>query len=290
MKIRDISHHDTTPNLSDYDGVLIKATEGVGYVDPALDAHVAATKAAGKPWGLYHYLSFQSDVADQVAAFKVQLDRLTGWTLRPALDVEFDGRINQTLPADISARLQAFADAIPEVMLYANPDMLGHLDAAVAGKLPLWQAEYSPVPRDVAGYTRIGWQYRGDPDESTFTDAVVLMGGTAAPATSVAAPQPAAPVDDGSRPAPDFPLPSGSYFGPRSGPACSVSGYYSHRDDLRRWQQQMAGRGWAITADGLYGDQTAGVARKFQGEKGLRVDGLIGPDTWAAAWTAPITH
>ena len=280
MKIRDISHHDTMPNLSDYDGVLIKATEGVGCVDPALDANVAAAKAAGKPWGLYHYLSFQSDVADQVAAFKAQLDRLTGWTLRPALDVEFDSRINQTLPTDISARLQAFDDAVPGLMLYANPDMLGRLDAAVAGKLPLWQAEYNPSPRDIPGYTRIGWQYRGDPDESDFIDAVRLTGSVAADG-AVFVPQPTAP---------DFPLQSGSYFGPRSGPACSVSGYYSHREDLRRWQQQMAGRGWSITADGLYGDQTAGVARKFQSEKGLRVDGLVGPDTWAAAWTAPITH
>ena len=288
MKIRDISHHDTMPNLSGYDGVLIKATEGVGYVDPALDTNVAAAKAAGKPWGLYHYLSFQSDVAGQVAAFKAQLDRLTGWTLRPALDVELDDRINQTLPADISARLQAFADAVPGLMLYANPDMLGHLDAAVAGKLPLWQAEYNPSPRDVAGYTRIGWQYRGDPDESTFTDAVLLDGNTSASAQAPA-PQPAAPVDDGSRPAPDYPLAGDSYFGPRSGPSTSISGYYSHREDLRRWQQRMADRGWAITPDGLYGDQTGTVAEKFQAEKGLRVDGLIGPATWAAAWTAPIT-
>ena len=286
MKIRDISHHDTAPNLSDYDGVLIKATEGVGYVDPALDANVAAVKAVGKPWGLYHYLSFQSDIAQQVAAFKAQLDRLTGWTLRPALDVEFDSRINQTLPADISARLQAFADAVPGLMLYANPDMLGRLDATVAGKLPLWQAEYNPSPRDVAGYTRIGWQYRGDPDESTFTDAVVLTNSVHA----TPAPQPAAPVDDGSRPAPAFPLAGDSYFGPRSGPSTSISGYYSHREDLRRWQQRMADRGWAITADGLYGDQTGTVAETFQTEKGLRVDGLIGPDTWRMAWEAPITH
>ena len=287
MKIRDISHFDTAPGLSGYDGVLIKATEGVGYVDPALDTNVAAAAAAGKPWGLFHYLSFQSDTARQEAADQAQLGRLTGWTLRPALAVENDGRINKPLPADISVRLRAFADAIPGLMLYANPNMLGQLDAAVAGKLPLWQAEYNPAPRDIPGYTRIGWQYREAPDESTFSDAVVLS----VAATPVgAAPQPAAPADNGSRPAPAFPLPAGSYFGPKSGPATSVSGYYSHREDLRRWQQRMADRGWSLAADGLYGDQTATVARQFQAEKGLRVDALIGPDTWAAAWTAPVTR
>jgi peptidoglycan hydrolase-like protein with peptidoglycan-binding domain len=51
----------------------------------------------------------------------------------------------------------------------------------------------------------------------------------------------------------------------------------------------MADRGWSITPDGLYGDQTRNVALAFQREKGLTPDGLIGPATWSAAWTAPVT-
>ncbi|AVR56409.1 peptidase [Microbacterium phage PaoPu] len=89
--------------------------------------------------------------------------------------------------------------------------------------------------------------------------------------------------------APAYPLPWGSYFGPKSGPRESVSGFYSHREDLRRWQQRMRDRGWTINPDGLYGDQTGDVAEAFQREKGLTVDRKIGPATWAAAWTAPIT-
>jgi len=98
-----------------------------------------------------------------------------------------------------------------------------------------------------------------------------------------------APAPSPAAVAPPFPLPAGSYFGPRSGPAASVSGYFSHREDLRRWQAQMKARGWAITADGLYGGKTGDVAEAFQVEKGLDVDRLIGPATWAAAWTAPVT-
>lgn len=92
--------------------------------------------------------------------------------------------------------------------------------------------------------------------------------------------------------APAFPLPAGSYFGPKNPTSNkrSVSGYFGHREDLKRWQQRMRERGWAITADGLYGDQTRNVARSFQAEKRLTVDGLIGPATWAAAWTAPVTR
>ena len=92
--------------------------------------------------------------------------------------------------------------------------------------------------------------------------------------------------------APAFPLPWNWYFGPKEGPRESVSGYYSHREDLRRWQARMIERGWDLGphgADGLYGDRTGDVAEAFQREKGLTVDRKIGPATWAAAWTAPIT-
>lgn len=106
----------------------------------------------------------------------------------------------------------------------------------------------------------------------------------AAAIAAEAAPAPAAPAA-----APAFPLPWGWYFGPQSGPRESVSGYHGNREHLARWQSRMAMRGWSIAADGLYGDQTRDVARAFQAEKGLTVDGKIGPDTWAAAWTAPIT-
>jgi peptidoglycan hydrolase-like protein with peptidoglycan-binding domain len=89
--------------------------------------------------------------------------------------------------------------------------------------------------------------------------------------------------------APRFPLPKGYYFGPKTGPAYSVSGYYSHREDLKRWQRRMRDRGWVISVDGLYGKQTETVAKAFQAEKGLSVDGLIGARTWAAAWEEAVT-
>lgn len=88
---------------------------------------------------------------------------------------------------------------------------------------------------------------------------------------------------------PAFPLSTGYYFGPKDGGKQSVSGYYSHRADLRRWQQRMADRGWKITVDGYYNDQDKAVASAFQHEKGLVPDGRIGPNTWRAAWSARVT-
>jgi N-acetylmuramoyl-L-alanine amidase/Putative peptidoglycan binding domain len=88
--------------------------------------------------------------------------------------------------------------------------------------------------------------------------------------------------------APGFPLPSGWYFGPESGPRESVSGLHGHQGALGIWQRRMADRGWSIVADGFYGDQTAKVTHDFQTEKHLTVDSRIGAQTWAAAWTSPV--
>jgi hypothetical protein len=99
-------------------------------------------------------------------------------------------------------------------------------------------------------------------------------------------------------PAPAYPLGHGQFFGPSGGGPNSISGYYSHASDLQRWQARMAHRGWHITADGRYGfpgdltprGQTAGVALAAQHGWGLPMDSLIGPQTWAAAWSRDITR
>lgn len=59
--------------------------------------------------------------------------------------------------------------------------------------------------------------------------------------------------------------------------------------NLRVWQGQMVTRGWTLTADGYFGNQTLNVVRGFQGEKNLGVDGDIGPITWRAAWALPVS-
>jgi hypothetical protein len=115
---------------------------------------------------------------------------------------------------------------------------------------------------------------------AVFARAQTLLAG-AAPAVAVPASGTATAA------APAFPLPAGHCFGPKEGPVWQHSGFYDHREDLRRWQQQLSARGATLAVDGLYGPETNGVARTFQAEQGLVVDGLIGPLTWAAAWEAP---
>lgn len=60
-------------------------------------------------------------------------------------------------------------------------------------------------------------------------------------------------------------------------------------EDVRTWQQQMASRGWPLTVDGSYGHQSREICIKFQQEKGLTADGIVGAQTWDAAWSAPVS-
>jgi hypothetical protein len=60
-------------------------------------------------------------------------------------------------------------------------------------------------------------------------------------------------------------------------------------DDVRQWQARMKARGWSIAVDGTYDERDQAICRKFQTEKGLDPDGVVGRDTWKATWSAPVT-
>lgn len=63
----------------------------------------------------------------------------------------------------------------------------------------------------------------------------------------------------------------------------------SRGDAVLQVQQRLHDRGWTIGVDGDFGPQTDHVVRGFQADKGLEVDGIVGPITWTTLWTAPIT-
>jgi peptidoglycan hydrolase-like protein with peptidoglycan-binding domain len=60
-------------------------------------------------------------------------------------------------------------------------------------------------------------------------------------------------------------------------------------DDVLQWQRQMIHRGWNLEADGVFKERDENVLKQFQKQKGLTVDGVLGPISWNKAWTAPIT-
>lgn len=132
---------------------------------------------------------------------------------------------------------------------------------------------------------------------------IPLRGKAPSPAPSKPAPKP-------SR-APAFPLPREKgrlfYYGDPSGPITSVSGRGRNSavpgdvakvagrwrsKGLAQFQARLIERGWNELRkdgpDGRFGKTTEKVVRQFQSVMGLKVDGKIGPATWAAAWEVPV--
>lgn len=89
---------------------------------------------------------------------------------------------------------------------------------------------------------------------------------------------------------PSFPFPAGEYIGAsRPDHHCHWGATAAERHAIAQWQAHMRQRGWALPATGVFARQSHRVCSAFQAEKGLTVDGLVGPKTWTATWSAPVT-
>jgi peptidoglycan hydrolase-like protein with peptidoglycan-binding domain len=68
-------------------------------------------------------------------------------------------------------------------------------------------------------------------------------------------------------------------------------------NDVLTWQMRMISRGWNLGTggstgkgdDGIFSEPCHEVLMRFQEQKGFKVDGVLGPMSWNAAWELPIT-
>lgn len=276
---------------------MLRAGYGNNHIDGEFIRNATGCTASGIPFGVYWFsYALTADDAAREAAQCIASVKPYNVAYPIAYDLEYDSvtyakkngvTMDKTLA---TACAKAFCEAVKAAgytpAVYMNCDYSKNMFDLSQLPCDIWYAYYQPEP-DRTGISI--WQCANNGSVDGISGRVDMDISYKDYGAAVSAAPAATTETSASVSAPDYPLPSGYYFGPKSGPVCSVSGYYSHREDLRTWQQRMADRGWTIDADGLYGDQTADVARKFQSEKGLEVDGKIGPQTWAAAWTEPIT-
>jgi lysozyme len=179
----DVSHNNGTIDWEKVQAstppnsfAFIKATEGVGYVDPmCLTNATAVSQKTKMRFGYYHFASLNNssnvskDATDEANWFVQTLQTMPEATLAPVLDIERnDSKLTQ---AQVQEWISAFMTQMDvlgygQVILYSYVSFLNdNLPANHPfGTLPLWIAHYtsaaSPtIPKGWTNYTI--WQYSG---------------------------------------------------------------------------------------------------------------------------------
>jgi len=164
--IVDLSHHNGAVNLAAAKaagilGVINKATQGTGFVDPSYAENRTKARGAGLLWGAYHFGIGGDGVAQAEHFLNV---------VSPGPDelLVLDFEANRAGPSMVLEECRAFVSHVSAatgrpVVLYSGhyvKDLLGSTPDPLLAACPLWLAQYGPtpvVPRNWASWAL--WQY-----------------------------------------------------------------------------------------------------------------------------------
>lgn len=137
----DISNWQKGLNIPEsIDGCIIKATEGVTFVDKCCDGFVTQCKAKGLLWGFYHFMT-SADPEKQAIFFAENTQGYSGFGI-PVLDIESSQISNW---GDSAQRFVDKYHAITGVypMIYASASALGRFKGyPLVDECGLWVAGY----------------------------------------------------------------------------------------------------------------------------------------------------
>jgi GH25 family lysozyme M1 (1,4-beta-N-acetylmuramidase) len=153
--------------------VYVKATDGVGYVNPWYRAQIAGASDAGLPCGSYHFAQPGSHSGDTVASARRDARSEAEYFLSiafpkkgqlvPVLDLEVGGLPPHLYVEWVRAWLDHVAEktGVPPI-LYTNPNTWTKTGNSTAfGRYPLWIAHYGvdapAIPAGWSSYTI--WQF-----------------------------------------------------------------------------------------------------------------------------------
>lgn len=155
----DISHHNAMPDISTYDFVFLKATQGATFVDSTYAVRWEALRKAGKVRGAYHFMSMGDSAPAQVDHFVAIAN------IHPGDIVVLDFENDDTWQFYTTAQIAAMGNAIMGMLRQAYPDnrvilYCNRTDAkrGVGVQDGLWIA--SPGVTPTMPY--VFWQYGGE--------------------------------------------------------------------------------------------------------------------------------
>lgn len=165
LNVIDISSYQAglVPSRVPANAIIIKATEGTGYINPTFRAQANATLASGKKLGLYHFIHGGNGVA-QADYFVGQIKPYIGKAML-VLDFESTPGSNARSNAMV-AQGRAFLDRVVALtgvrpVVYTNTDFEQHLDwsAVVRANYGLWIAQYNTTAA-ISGFRPHAYGYK----------------------------------------------------------------------------------------------------------------------------------
>lgn len=291
MKGIDISTHNGSIDFnavknSGVEVVIIKATEGVDFVDSYVNQHYAGASSVGLNIGFYHFMSEKTDPRRQAEDF-YNCIKDKSYNVLPCLDIEVNNYGRSA--AQITDRCLEFINRFKElsgqdVMIYTGGYFgRDNLDSRIKC-YPGWIAHYGVSSPMETGFRVVGHQYtetgrvngvNGNVDMNNFNEgilignAVVVNNTTNQPIggnSKIAELQRICGVDDDG------------IWGPITDNAVRnlpLAGLPYHTPGLTKWIQARVG----CSVDGIYGPVTADAVKGWQSSHGLVVDGIAGYNT-----------
>lgn len=269
---------------------MAKSTEGGDRVDDRFPENWRGMGSAGLLRGAYHFArphgrtaaEIRADAEAQAEFFFGVVGALGRGDLPPTLDLETTGGLSAEGALSWALTFVARAEALfaRRLIIYVGQCWKQEMGDPLVTSLSdhvLWTPRYSPVgeeptpPRTWARWTI--WQYSDD-KVGTHRDGPLprlphdqnLWSGSLAELRALAA-----VLDPPAQPWPGRYLAFSDDARPQG-------------DDVRAWQTRLHALGFAVTVDGDYGPQSRDICLRFQGERGLPADGVVGPQTWLAAF------
>lgn len=141
----DISHHQDGIDIAktEVDFVIVKATEGIGYVDPCCDKFYQAAKSCGKKLGVYHFARPDlGNTAEAEANYFVE--NVKGYIKEAMLILDWEsGNLNNPSWVKVFCdRVYLLTGVKPVIYMSASPANSYNWSSVVNADYGLWIASY----------------------------------------------------------------------------------------------------------------------------------------------------
>jgi LysM repeat protein len=144
LKGIDVASWQSGLNLHniDYDFVVVKATEGTGYINPCCDMHVQQAIEMGKLFGVYHY----ANGGDAIAESNYFIQNVQGYLKHGILVLDFEAESNAAWNVNPNGWVKTWCDNVynqtgVRPLVYIQASALNKVSGI--GDYGLWVAQYA---------------------------------------------------------------------------------------------------------------------------------------------------